>query len=244
MPAVINNIPSNNNIPTNNNNDNEYLTIYEHAVQVCDRVIINRSIDNTITDLEEAGWDEEFVLEFLDQIEIVTEVYQQITRVSCEEQLQRIRYFIGVYEDIIYETTDNTDNNTDNNPDDNNNNSTDSNSTDNNNNSTDNNSTDNNTNNNNNNTDNNDNNDTITDCIQPMVFTIQNNNIDYASQPYYNDYVYHNDYTENVSQENLSAANSLISLFEWEENEVLDWGGEGEIIPTTPSLMYVQPQTL
>ena len=227
MPAVINNIPSNNNIPTNNNNDNEYLTIYEHAVQVCDRVIINRSIDNTITDLEEAGWDEEFVLEFLDQIEIVTEVYQQITRVSCEEQLQRIRYFIGVYEDIIYETTDNNNNNTDN---DNNNNNTN-----NNNNNTD---TDNNDNNDNNSTD------TITDCIQPMVFTIQNNNIDYASQPYYNDYVYHNDYTENVSQENLSAANSLISLFEWEENEVLDWGGEGEIIPTTPSLMYVQPQTL
>jgi len=232
MPAVINNIPSNN-IPTNNNNDNEYLTIYEHAVQVCDRVILNRSIDNTITDLEEAGWDEEFVLEFLDQIEIVTEVYQQITRVSCEEQLQRIRYFIGVYEDIIYETTDR-------NPDNNNNNT----DTDNNNTATDNNNDNNNTDNNTDTDNNNDNNDTITDCIQPMVFTIQNNNIDYASQPYYNDYVYHNDYTENVSQENLSAANSLISLFEWEENEVLDWGGEGEIIPTTPSLMYVQPQTL
>ena len=58
MPDVASNIPTNNIIPTNNNDNIMPLTIYDFAVEVCGMNLINRSIDNTITDLEDAGWDE------------------------------------------------------------------------------------------------------------------------------------------------------------------------------------------
>jgi hypothetical protein len=230
-----------NNIPTNNNNDIMVPNIYNYAVEVCGMNLINRSIDNTITDLEDAGWDENFVLEFLDQILVITEVYQQITRVSCEEQILRINYFIDVYEDIIYESTVNNTNNTNttNTTNTNNNTTNTTNTTNTNNNTT-------NTTNTNNNTDNNT--DNIIDSIQPIISPIQINNIDYVQQQYYNDYINnnnntidYNDITEVASQESLSTANSLLSLYELGEQGASRWGGDRAVIS---SFDYTQPQTL
>ena len=212
MPEVVYNMPNDNIINDDNDvnyddaDDNMVPILYDCAIDVCGENLIGRSIDNTITDLEEFGWDEEMIYQFLKVMHRVTRNYidtfiaaqEPVEEELLEEQLSRISYFIDVYDEINMGSestisTISTINNDDNNPTD-------------------------------------DNINDIIDSIQPLNSIVQTNNIEYNSQHYYTDYIYHTNNIEITSQEQVSTAIS---------NE---WCGEE--ITNTSSLSYIQPQTL